>query len=168
MEAIIEREEVLAPELASKLELFAGKNSAYYLKRWQVKINHVSEISWNWAGFILGIYWLGYRKMYKPVFIIFGIYLANDLLLYTLDARRVSVGLFIQFAVGLYANMWYFKAGIKKIKEAEAASSDLEVIHEQLRVSGGTSWKGVLFVIALTALYLAITVACDLAISSLR
>lgn len=61
-----------------KFEAFVGeKKKDFYLIKWQ------KDNSWNWAACLLTIFWLGYRKMLKPVaYIILGFLVIDIIILF--------------------------------------------------------------------------------------
>ena len=46
------------------LSLFIQKNQDFYEKKFKKMEETGKSISWNWAAFFMGIYWMIYRKMY--------------------------------------------------------------------------------------------------------
>ena len=49
-----------------ELRIFVGKNADYYISKWEEIAD--TKISWNWAAFLFGLLWFGYRKMYPHAF----------------------------------------------------------------------------------------------------
>lgn len=134
---------------------FVGKNAYYYKMKWAKMKNPASSISWNWPAFFLGPFWLGYRKMYLPIFILVGVYALLD----TIDTfmgygynssaftNIVSFGTWV--LLGLFGNALYYRHATKKIKNRERTFSD----GSELRYMGGTSGKGIFVTIGAFALY---------------
>src|SRR5699024_746054 len=93
---------------------FVGKNYQYYKFKWSKSDDPSRSISWNWSAFIFGIFWLGYRKMYKQIFILIGIFLASDLLEIITGSHpfatqiATSLPLILYIFLGLYVNDIYF------------------------------------------------------------
>src|SRR5699024_2104593 len=56
------------------VNLYVGDQSGYYQTKWKKR-----KISWNWPGFFVSLFWLGYRRMYGVVFAIIGLYLMLDI-----------------------------------------------------------------------------------------
>ena len=46
------------------LEKFVGKNSDYYVRKFEEMQITGNKISWNWPAFFISGYWMLYRKMY--------------------------------------------------------------------------------------------------------
>ena len=72
------------------------------------------SISWNWAAFFMGIYWMIYRKMYFKAFAFF--------ILSVVASHTPYIGTILNFAIligiGIYANALYLdhvRESIKKI-----------------------------------------------------
>lgn len=144
-----------------KFEAFVGeKKKDFYLRKWQ------KDNSWNWAACLLTIFWLGYRKMLKPVvYIILG-FLAIDIIILFIgfDGAAISRGLGygLAGALGITGNMFYRKHAEKQVQEVNQLSvSDEEKMHE-LRKRGGTSGKGAFFAVLMFLGYLAITIGLTL------
>jgi hypothetical protein len=55
------------------MRAFVGKKQDYYIDRFQKMDSANSKNSWNWCSFLLGPYWMAYRKMYKSAIIICGL-----------------------------------------------------------------------------------------------
>ncbi len=133
---------------------FIGKNSDYYLQKWGFTNGVVTkETSWNWAAFFFGIFWLGYRKMYRYIIIFLASFLALDLLLLLLNvnvaflcAMDQAIGIGISITLGLFGNYFYYLHGRRKIRELKTAK--LTNKRDLARI-GGTSGLGVLLVAGL-------------------
>lgn len=134
---------------------FVGYHYHYYKDKWQMHDQPEKAISWNWAAFFLGIFWLGYRKMYQPIIIILGIYLAFDFLeivtnYHPAASMLVKVVPYAAFALlGMYGNALYYRHARKQINKILPYDPD----HQLLSRKGGTSGKGVFAAIGLLAVY---------------
>jgi len=124
--------------------LFVGKNQDYYFKKWK-KVN-----TWNWAAFFLAPFWLGYRKMYQYLLILFGAYLAIDGILVTLlpslyesSGNSISIGVAAFF--GIQGNALYKKHMRQQIAKIESVTNDDHDRLHRIEKAGGTSGLGVLF-----------------------
>lgn len=132
---------------------FVGPNSDYYLDRWQ-KIRYGKAIfSWNWAAFLVPLYWLAYRKMY-----------AYSAILGTLIVWRIyvktgfDVPMFFSFVkyldcivIGMIGNFLYYHHARKSIAEIELKrqeSEPLESLEETLGRVGGVSKSAVFAIVA--------------------
>ncbi|WP_421381676.1 DUF2628 domain-containing protein [Bacillus salacetis] len=153
-ESIEERE---APSKESSLKTFVGKNSDYYLKKWDIGDNGPrKKISWNWAAFLTGYFWLGYRKMYGYMVIILLLWLAIDAVSYSIDwpaeALNASFMWGIMAVLGNHIYYLYAEKKIKKLEDKGTASED------RLTKAGGTSIAGVFIAIAMMIGYVFLTV----------
>lgn len=123
---------------------FVGKNYHYYKYKWAQKDDPAKAASWNWAAFLLGIFWLGYRKMYKPIFILFGVFLIGDLIemlsgYHDLAVYVVTYLPMICYAmIGIYGNALYYQHAQTQIAKARDSHDD-----SMVKYTGGTSGKGV-------------------------
>lgn len=157
---------ILPSQLAEKekFEAFVGeKKKDFYLSKWK------KDNSWNWAACLLTIFWLGYRRMLKPVvFIILG-FLAIDIitLVIGMDGAVISRGLGYGLAgvLGVTGNMFYRKHAEKQVQEVnQLPISEEEKMHE-LRIRGGTSGKGAFLAVLMFAGYLVIAIVLALTFS---
>ena len=48
----------------NEINLFIQKNQNFYEEKFREMDDSGKSISWNWAAFFMGIYWMIYRKMY--------------------------------------------------------------------------------------------------------
>lgn len=132
-----------------------GKNYAYYKEKWSASHNPESAASWNWAAFAFGALWLGYRKMYKPIFILFGIFVLTDIIDIVSGFNELT-GL-LSYAVtglsniliGLYGNTLYYRHVQKKMDDLKYANADAYAYDK----AGGTSGKGVAAVAVIMSVY---------------
>lgn len=132
--------------LKTKKSMFIGTNQQYYFEKWR------KENNWNWASFLLGALWLGYRKMYSYIFILIGFYLLIDILLFSINplaANRINtvIGIPIMIYFGLQGNTLYKMHMNKKLSEIEKSGlSEREKLRE-VKASGGKSGLGVFLAI---------------------
>jgi hypothetical protein len=162
-------EEVLEPTVSSHGEVhvsdaetereeltrrFVGEKYPYYKDKWSKMDVNKSKSSFNVAAFFLSLLWLGYRKQYKLIFIIAGIYLGIDFLLYIFNYqyesyfsdpvdRAISIG--VAVALGLSGNYLYKNHVDKKVNSIAGADLAPREEDELIRKQGGTSWLGVIF-----------------------
>jgi len=151
-------DEPVENSLEEDMLVYVGKNNHFYEQKW--KVSEVKGTSWNWSSFFLGIGWLGYRKMYKPVLIIALIFLLVDVLLYFFESMifgsssflfTLSNGLGIGLGVvlGLYGNTLYQKHVRKNTIQIRSSYDDTQKRNFMLRHKGGTSVGGVFAAIAI-------------------
>ncbi|WP_440894682.1 DUF2628 domain-containing protein [Amphibacillus sp. Q70] len=133
---------------------FVGKNYDYYKYKWAQKDDPARAPSWNWAAFLLGIFWLGYRKMYKPIFILIGVFLIGDLIEILTGYHDLAVHaatylpMICYVMVGIYGNALYYKHAQTQIARARESYDD-----NMVKYTGGTSGKGVAGAIGILAGY---------------
>ncbi|WP_052342626.1 DUF2628 domain-containing protein [Bacillus sp. EB01] len=122
-------------------------------------------MGWNWAAFFAGMFWLGYRKMYKIVLIILGAFLAFDIISLIinnpiLDEMNYSIGIVTSVILGMSGNYYYYKNAQDKIKNVKNLLPHNPTGQEDaLRKQGGSSWGGVFIVLGLFVVYLSINIA---------
>lgn len=155
---------VIGSSEQAKLGEFVGeKKRDFYFRKWK------KDNSWNWAACLLPLFWLGYRKMLKPVvFILLG-FLAIDIIILFLgiDGAAISRGLGygLAGALGITGNMFYRKHAEKQVQEVNQLSiSEEEKMHE-LRKRGGTSGKGAFLAVLMFIGYLVITIGLTLTLA---
>lgn len=86
--------------------------------------------------------------MYKPIFSILGVFIVINLLVTILGIDEVIfnavMGFAVSFTVGITGNNFYHRHALKRIREmSESNISDVELLKNEIRLRGGTSWKGV-------------------------
>ena len=98
-----------------EIDLFIQKNQKFYSKRFKKMKETGKSISWNWAAFFFGVYWMVYRKMYFKAVAFF--------ILSIVASSTPYIGILLNFAVmtgiSIYANALYLddvEGKIKKIK----------------------------------------------------
>ncbi|MFC7373507.1 DUF2628 domain-containing protein [Fictibacillus iocasae] len=148
-------------ESTEKLALFVGEEKKeFYFKKWEKERNK-RKITWNWAAFFLGIFWLGYRKMYTVMAIFFAVLIVLDTIALFVGTGALAVDRAIASSsaafFGLMGNRLYKQHAEKKISEITATYSDAEQQHIAIKKAGGTSWAGVgltfLFLVAYIVIF---------------
>lgn len=137
------------------LRSFIGeKKQDYYLQKWTK-----GKKSWNWAAFFLSFFWLGYRKMYKYIFLFLGIFLIIDLAvsIFGIDDTIFNnvIGIAIAVTLGISGNDLYRQHALKKIRESMEMNNN-DKLQEEIKSRGGGSWLGVLVAVGLLIVYLLI------------
>ena len=145
-----------------EIKTFVGKKSGYYIKKWSNSKDVNIFAGWNWAAFLAGIFWFGYRKMYSILFYIFGAFLITDLIqaLLKVDINK-SIGSTTTFVLGFMGNAFYFKHMRNKINKIKRESSSSEVVENKIQEAGETSWAGVGIAVLLFVGYLVISTLID-------
>ncbi|MFY4775723.1 DUF2628 domain-containing protein [Metabacillus sp. RGM 3146] len=154
-----------------ELSLFVGKKADVYHRKWGKATN---KAGWNWAAFFLGIFWLGYRKMYRFLLIFLGIYLLVDLITWPfylfldpvtmdkvsplIDLLNYVIGIASSVTLGIYGNYFYYKHAkekINNIKQKFPNHPDIQAY--EITKRGGTSW-GTFFILLAAAILYAIVI----------
>lgn len=142
----------------SATRLFVGKKADYYEKKW-TKAEEKNGRSFNGAAFFFSLFWLGYRKHYKPIVLINFSFLLIDLFLfligYEYPATGISpidqgIGISMGVMLGLYGNKLYQDYVQKEIQKIQNSTENLSKREELYQEKGGTSWWGVLITLAIT------------------
>ncbi|UOE58213.1 DUF2628 domain-containing protein [Cytobacillus oceanisediminis] len=141
--------------LEQKLEeAFVGKNYDTYIDRWDRLEEKNGRISWNWATFLFGPFWFGYRKMYVPLLFILVAYLFVDLILYATGSDLWNLFIFpLTIILAMFGNYIYLKHTNKHINKANLTPLNNEQKMFYLKRKGGTSWLGVLFTVISLLIY---------------
>lgn len=141
-----------------KYKLLVGKNHTYYFYKWQIN-NGVSE-KWgfNWAALFLGIIWLGYRKMYLWMLLIFISEFLAGVLYYSfnnpiLEAITYLYGPVIHIILGCYGNKIYYNHVKKNITDMEFKYVKVEDFVNATGYKGGTSIPGLIAGMLLTIIF---------------
>ncbi len=102
----------------------------YYLKIFDQFGNKNFFIKWNWAAFLFGPYWLGYRRMYGlaiAFFVLFAIpFQIDDISILTKGSMSYYFVVLIHWMfeflfLGLFGNAIYFMSLRKRIERKESA-----------------------------------------------
>ncbi len=133
-------------KLKEKYRIFIGKNADYYLKKFEVFEKTGSSLSWNWAAFGFGIFWMVYRKMYLYAFL-------SMLLIFFINILEVSLrlspllsfflSLWLWVGFGLFGNYLYYLHVKKKVMEIIIQYPKEDEQKLILEKEGGTSWLSV-------------------------
>ncbi|KLU66049.1 hypothetical protein DEAC_c20880 [Desulfosporosinus acididurans] len=135
-----------------ELRFFVKKNSDYYLAKWSLLDSGETQKrkTWNWAALLIGVLWLGYRKMYRYVFICFtGFFLIDIISLITKVNIDKFIGIILAAVLCIEGNRFYYIFTKKKLNQIMAKTSDPDLQRSQIMRLGGTSWIGVLVVVLL-------------------
>ena len=144
-----------------RFKIFTRNNIKKYIERLNISTQSDYDylkkhkfISWNWASFFLGVYWMAYRKMWKFVAIYLVYFVVIDMLLR--DQRGLSSGInfVVNLLLGIYGNSLYFSYASKKIDAIKAMGLAKDDEISSLQKSGGTS-IGSLLIFIFIALALA-------------
>ena len=137
------------------MSAYIGKNVDYYLRKWRKTAAPEKALSWNWAAFIFGAFWVGYRQMYAYLALLVGMMLAADLAyIYVLGWEpdmRITIG--ISLLMGVFGNALYFRHIRRKLAQLNETGHEPEEIHRRAAADGGPNWRGILATCLLLVLY---------------
>lgn len=150
-------EEVLIHGLEeSSVRTYVGKNADYYVEKWKRVKTINKSVSWNWGAFLAGFIWLGYRKMYKTVFMLIGLFCVMDagcaIFLGTAPSSNAYSGAYA--SIGVLGTRMYFSQMKKAIEKAETNfPGNPDAQKAAISKSGGVSWRGAVLVSLLMCAY---------------
>lgn len=129
-------------------KLFIGKEAEYYIPKW-LNIRDGSIISFNIASFVLGVFWMLYRKMYLAsliwivVIIIYGFIEEEIVFALGLEDALESItrisNVIFSSLVAIFGNWIYFKSSERKISKLKNQGLGEIAYEEALQRAGGTS-----------------------------
>jgi hypothetical protein len=143
----------------AEVRAVVGENADYYSKAWTPALSGQGrESRFNGAAFLVPLLWLGYRKMYLPMFIFYGItamiqfVLILGLFVGVLELSNSSpalelvvlvlacLGMLVPFLVaGFGGNRWYLARARRVIEEVRSYGLPQEDQLKALSRRGGTS-----------------------------
>ncbi|MEW9077191.1 DUF2628 domain-containing protein [Terrisporobacter glycolicus] len=100
----------------NELNLFIQKNQNFYEEKFRKMDDSGKSISWNWAAFFMGIYWMIYRKMYFKA----GAFFILSLVASSTPYIGGILNLAVLIGIGVYANALYqdqIRVNMEKTKE---------------------------------------------------
>ena len=120
---------------SSLAQKMIGKNADYYLQKRSELIAKGSKIRWNWAAFLLSIYWMIYRKLYLLGFVLLVVSMFFSYIIGGVLSIVVSCG--ISILAGLLGNYLYTEYANNCLNEA--AEMDSERRDAYIAEKGGTN-----------------------------
>lgn len=128
--------------LPEEMRLYIGKNSDYYMQKFNVLSSSGGKASWNWAAFLLTIPWCIYRKMYREGVILAAISLFCGMI----PVINMISTITICVVCGVLGNSFYLNHIYKLDEQASAVGLSNELRSYYALTRGGTSIEsGVLF-----------------------
>ncbi len=121
---------------------FVGRNSDYYLEKWNSIKSTKNIFTWNWSAFFFHIFWFSYRKMYYYAYVLIGIVFFRIYIVSKFElpkAINFTLKYLIWIAVGALANHFYLKHAEKMIKEMASNVGDESELRLSLAHRGGVS-----------------------------
>ena len=124
-----------------RMRAFVGPNADYYLRKWGDMDRGGSKASWNWAAFLLNVYWLAYRKMWLQTAIFFVVLVALVALIVMsgvpiLFSQVLLLGLAVGLGIGGNA---LYRMHVEKAL-ADPAFADPETLRRRGGGSMGAAW----------------------------
>ena len=120
---------------------FVGPNYPTYQRKWASLQDNPGGPTWHWPAFLLGVGWMGYRKMYLPSLIVIGALVALTFLEYLFDAspmfsNAMNIGIAVGFGFsGNVVYRWHVREKMAEI----AATTPPGQLPSELARRGGTS-----------------------------
>ena len=143
-------QEAANAEPPNPLAVFVASNYAYYARKWADSEQRSHVLSWSWAAFFLGLFWMAYRKMYAYCAIFIGVVATFTGIIFALQLPQAQMQEVLQVAqivfalfFGLFGNHLYKMHAQQKLRKI-AAQHPPHTTHQQLVQQGGTSLVGVI------------------------
>lgn len=149
---------------ADEVAAVVGRNVPYYMDRFR-RVSQGRSGGWNWAAFLLGPFWLFYRKQFGLGFLYFAVSMLSNILFAVMYAPAqfaeteaayeaammaatesplflpvfvlTLIFLVLKIVLGVKGNEFYLHFCIKKIATAKEKTPDLSV--NELASAGGVS-----------------------------
>ncbi len=134
--------QIASSESDEALKIFIGKNYDYFLRKWEIAEKKKSKLSWNWAAFLLGSFWMVYRKMYLYFWIFIGVIIVEIFFEYAFgfpNELTNAINLSIALTIGQVGNSLYKLHAEKKVKEITMMMNTSEESKIELARQGNTS-----------------------------
>lgn len=153
-----------SPEPLSRAEavkLFVGKNHEYFARKWEIASKHKNRQSWNWAAFLVGFGWMGYRKMYlySGIFIaVIGAETLCEIAFGFPGWLSGAVNVFMACFFGAQGNTLYQRHVDKQV-DAILASHPPEQARMELTRRGGTNFGAAIGLVVALLVLLTLIVA---------
>ena len=116
-----------------ELSLFLEKNQSYYLEKFNLIEKTGDKKAWNWCSFLIGVYWMLYRKMYVQAII----YIIANLILGCIPFIGWALSLALCVGLGIFGNSLYLDHIKKTFTEIGCADSNMR--STLINKKGGTN-----------------------------
>lgn len=116
-----------------ELSLFLEKNQSYYLEKFNLIEKTGDKKAWNWCSFLIGGYWMLYRKMYVQAII----YIIANLILGCIPFIGWALSLALCVGLGIFGNSLYLDHIKKTFTEIGCADSNMR--SALINKKGGTN-----------------------------
>jgi|GEM_PF-4506708 len=133
--------------------IFIQKRQQYYFDHWK------KGDSWNWSAFFFISFWLGYRKMYRYLFMLIGFWIIYDALIVMMFSYMpIWASLLALIAPAAYlgaeGNDLYKGHMNKEILRINRRELNRERRTKSIEKTGGTARIGILYALLLALGYL--------------
>ena len=115
-----------------EITLFIQNNENFYKRKFKKMDDTGKSVSWNWAAFFMGIYWMVYRKMYFKA----GAFLLLSMVASYTPYIGSILNLCVLFGIAVYANALYKDHVENSIKKVSILFPEKK--EEALEKIGGT------------------------------
>lgn len=116
-----------------ELSLFLEKNQSYYLEKFNLIEKTGDKKAWNWCSFLIGGYWMLYRKMYVQAII----YIIANLILGCIPFIGWILTVILWVCAGIFANSLYLDHIKNTFIQIACADSNMRSI--LINKKGGTN-----------------------------
>ena len=116
-----------------ELSLFLEKNQSYYLEKFNLIEKTGDKKAWNWCSFLIGGYWMLYRKMYVQAIID----IIANLILGCIPFIGWALSLALCVGLGIFGNSLYLDHIKKTFTEIGCADSNMR--STLINKKGGTN-----------------------------
>ena len=116
-----------------ELSLFLEKNQSYYLEKFNLIEKTGDKKAWNWCSFLIGGYWMLYRKMYVQAII----YIIANLILGCIPFIGWALSLALCVGLGIFGNSLYLDHIKKTFTDIGCADSNMR--STLINKKGGTN-----------------------------
>lgn len=137
------------------IQIFVGKNHGYFERKWREASQRKHQLSWNWAAFLVGFGWMGYRKMYLYSWIFIGVVAAEliaELAIGVPSSITSSINLGIAIGFGFKGNAWYQQHVNQRVDQILTSHAPEQARIELARQGGTNIGAAIGFVAALLVL----------------
>ena len=178
----LDAEEEIEDVPVKELAIYVKENTHYFLPRFKTIFHRQKGLPINWCSFLLGYYYLLYRKLWAAAIIVFVLstLLGLPSLLFSLDSVFYSLtngvslletleldeykmiqlvnfcsflSILLRVALGFFTNKIYMDRSIKNIKQLrDMYAGDVTAYHTALSQKGGTSKVAVIAAVCATIL----------------
>ncbi len=147
-------------ELIEDWKIYIGPGADYYTREWlKIKSGHI--LSFNLSAMCFNVFWMLYRKMYQPAILYLSFFFAEgfiETLIINFQSIPVNLVQWNFFRLSAFCLILGFLGNWTYYSYAQAKILDIKTKHrpphhkEYLKLSGGTSFFPIFFLILVIAL----------------